>query len=393
MLLPYREITECGIGAELDLLTVFALPQLPLTEAFGPYEPQFPAYDQELVISMGTGHVQLRYQVDPAALYSLDSYGFRSGNVSKSSKELVLLQSFISSCLQGRTARHVLEIGGNDLTFAKLMLPSARTYAACDPLLVLDDGLEIDGISIIGTMIEDAIHSDRFQQPDLLIARHTLEHIANPRKTLQELLEVSAEDCLFVFEVPSLKHLVEAQRFDAVFHQHYHYFDMDSIRRLIWEVGGEYVGHQYNFQGSNGGSLMFAFRRGQSSTLPPSVDIAAKVLWLNERISLFTSQMEIAGTLLDQLPGPVFGFGAGHMLATLDYHLGHRLDRLVCVLDDDPNKDGFEYRNVNVAVRATPVFSPPEQSSYVITSMENVRSIYQRIQSLNPRRILVPQIA
>jgi hypothetical protein len=276
---------------------------------------------------------------------------------------------------------------------ARRMRSSASTYTACDPLLLHDHGLEVDGIGIIGTTIERAVKEKGFQPPDLVIARHTLEHVSDPREMLHELVEASSDDCLLVFEVPSLEHLVEAQRFDAVFHQHYHYFDMDSVRRLIWEVGGEYVGHQYNFQGSNGGSLMFAFRRGQRSTLPPSVDIAAKVLWLKERISLFTSQMELAGTLLDQLPGPVFGFGAGHMLATLDYHLGHRLDRLVCVLDDDPNKDGFEYRNVNVVVRATPVFSPPEQSSYVITSMENVRSIYQRIQSLNPRRILVPQIA
>jgi hypothetical protein len=393
MVIASQKISKCGIGGDSDLEMIFALPQLPLTEAFGPYDSKFPSYDQELVVSKESGHVQLRFQLDPAALYSTDTYGFRSGNGAKSRTELQVLQEFVSSCLNGQSLGHVLEIGGNDLTLAKIMRPQAASFTVCDPLLSSDDGSEVEGIGIVGTLVEEAIESNRFKPTDLLIARHTLEHITNPSKTLQAIMQMSAKDCLYVFEVPSLQHLVEAQRFDAVFHQHYHYFDLDSVRRLIWEVGGEYVDHQYNYQGSNGGSLLFAFRRGDRSVSPPTIDVSAKVSWLKERINLFTRQMDMAGTLLDKLPGPVFGFGAGHMLSTLDYHLGHRLDRLVCVLDDDPKKDGFEYRNVNVAVRSTSAFSPPEQSSYIVTSMENIRPIYQRIQSLNPRRILVPQIS
>jgi len=138
---------------------------------------------------------------------------------------------------------------------------------------------------------------------------------------------------------------------------------------------------------------MFAFRRGQRDSLPPSVDVAGKVAWLKQRITLFNQQMEITGLLLDQLTGPIYGFGAAHMLATLDYHLGHRVKNLACILDDDTKKEGFSYRNVDVNVRSTSVFLPPNQSNYMITSMENVRSIFMRIQTLNPRRILVPQIS
>lgn len=393
MVFSSNEISKCGISDDTDLETIFLLPQLPLTEAFGSFDREFPSYDQELLVSKESGHLQLRFQLDPVALYSTETYGFRSGSETKSRVELQVLQSFVMSCLGGRPLGHVLEIGGNDLTLARIMRPQAASFTVCDPLLISDDGSEVDRIDIVGTLVEDAIVSNRFKPADLFIARHTLEHIADPRMTLHAIMQITSPDCLFVFEVPSLQHLVEAQRFDAVFHQHYHYFDLDSVRRLIWEVGGQYVGHQYNYQGSNGGSLLFAFRRGDRSALPPTTDVRAKISWLKERINLFTRQMDMAGTLLDQLPDPVFGFGAGHMLATLDYHLGHRLDRLVCVLDDDPNKDGFEYRNVNVPVRSTSAFSPPEQSSYIVTSMENIRPIYHRIQSLNPRRILVPQIS
>jgi len=361
MLLSNQEISGCGVSGDSDLVTVFSLPRLPLTEAFGTYDRDFAAYNQELVVSLESGHVQLRHQLDPTALYSTDNYEFRSGNESKSMKELKLLQSFISTCLKARPLGHVLEIGGNDLSLATLLLSHSKSYTACDPLLRLNDGSEIDGISIVGTMVEEAIATDRFRRTELLIARHTLEHIANPRVTIQALMEASSDECLFVFEVPSLEHLVEAQRFDAVFHQHYHYFDLNSVRRLIWEVGGEYVGHEYNYQGSNGGSLMFAFRRGQRDSLPPSVDVAGKVAWLKQRIMLFNQQMEITGLLLDQLTGPIYGFGAAHMLATLDYHLGNRVKNLACILDDDTDKEGFSYLNVDVNVRSTSVFLLPNR--------------------------------
>ena len=65
---------------------------LPLTERFGTYSPdeQF-AFDQELVISLPTGHVQLRNQLNPKILYSSDEYAFRTGesNTSRSGVEFL----------------------------------------------------------------------------------------------------------------------------------------------------------------------------------------------------------------------------------------------------------------------------------------------------------------
>ena len=80
------------------------------------------------------------------------------------------------------------------------------------------------------------------------------------------------------------------------------------------------------------------------------------------------------------------------MLATLDYHLGGRLQNLDCILDDDPKKDDMGYKNVNVLVKSTQSFIPLEQSSFVITSLESIRPIYNRIIQFNPRRIIAPPI-
>lgn len=95
---------------------------------------------------------------------------------------------------------------------------------------------------------------------------------------------------------------------------------------------------------------------------------------------------------LDALPGPVYGYGASLMLATPGYHLQTDFSQLTCVLDDDVARDGATYENIPVTVRHTAKVAPAPNSSYLITSLENIRPICRRILELTPRRILVPPV-
>lgn len=383
------EATTCGISGTPLFSSVWKLPQLPLTEMFGPFDPGFPAFDQELMMS-GVGHVQLRYRLDPDWLYAASNYAYRSIVGAKAEREMDLLRDFIRECLKGQLVNHILEVGGNDLTLARRYLSFTHRYTVCDPVLAEQDGTSVDGIEIIGRTIETAIESLDFEPPDLVIARHTIEHIADPRATLTALVRASTPGCLFIVELPSLEHLAEALRFDAVFHQHYHYFDISSARRLIFECGGEYVDHVYNSQGSNGGSLLFAFRNREPRESVPALDLEQRFQWLKRRIAIFSGQLELVGELLESMPDPLYGYGAGHMLATLGYHLRTDFLKLTCVLDDDPAKHGMAYRNVDIQVRDSALEMVPAQSAFLITSMENLRPIHRRIQELEPRRILNP---
>lgn len=93
------------------------------------------------------------------------------------------------------------------------------------------------------------------------------------------------------------------------------------------------------------------------------------------------------------MPGPVYGYGASLMLATMAYHLQTDFSQLDCVLDDDVSRDGATYENIPVTVRHTAKVAPAPNSSYLITSLENIRPIFRRILELNPRRILVPPVS
>ena len=122
------------------------------------------------------------------------------------------------------------------------------------------------------------------------------------------------------------------------------------------------------------------------------LDLAARIAWIEKRIELYREQMAVMADLLAALPKPVYGYGASLMLSTLGYHLKTDFSALECILDDDPTRDGATYENVPVTVRHTAKVAPAANSSYLITSLENLRPIYRRILELAPRRILVPAI-
>jgi hypothetical protein len=389
-----KTITTCGISDTGEFHSLWKLPQLPLTERFGPYSAHHGlAHDQELVISVPTGHVQLRRQLDPKILYTESEYKFRTGASDKAKRDNQFFVEFLKRHAAERKLESLVDVGGNDLFLARALQGWARHSAVIDPICSAIDGQVVDGIRVFGRFIEQVDMSRDLPPADLVVCRHTLEHVSRPRDVIDQWFRQCHDDCLYAIEIPCFENLVEAQRFDAIFHQHFHYYDLASFRRLIWECGGEYLGHAFNHQGSCGGALLVAFRKARTKQPKPEIDLKARIARIERRIGRYRDQMSIMSELVAELPKPVYGYGAGLMLATLGYHLKTDFSALTCILDDDPSKDGATYENVPVTVRHTAKVAPAPNASYLITSLENVRPIYRRIQELLPRRIVTPLIS
>jgi cyclopropane-fatty-acyl-phospholipid synthase len=390
-----KTIAQCGISDATDFHSLWKLPRLPLTERFGPYRTQHDdlVHDQELVISLPTGHVQLRHQLDPRILYTAAEYSFRTAASASARSGTAFFIKFLRQMAGTRAFDSLADVGGNDLFLARELAGYACHRTVIDPICGSIDGQEVEGIRVFGRFIEQLDLGRDLPPPDLLVCRHTLEHIAQPRDVIAQWFKQCRADCLYVAEIPCFENLVEAQRFDAIFHQHFHYYDLNSFRHLIWECGGEYLGHAFNHQGSCGGALLVAFRRAQSPQPKPLIDLAARIQQIERRIARYREQMSVMADLLNELPKPVYGYGASLMLATLGYHLKTDFSVLDCVLDDNPSRDGATYENVPVTVRYFGTVQPQPNSSYLVTSLENIRPIYQRIVGLKPRRILIPLVS
>ena len=159
-----------------------------------------------------------------------------------------------------------------------------------DPICEEDDGKSIGNINVIGKMVEDVDLTSL--NPDLILCRHTLEHIENPLTFFEQLVDQCDEKCTFIFEVPCFDSLMESMRFDAVFHQHLHYFTLENLKWLLSKVGAEMLGHRHNFQGSCGGALLFAFKKANKiSKTIEKPNAEKKIKLLKSKIKLYEEQM------------------------------------------------------------------------------------------------------
>ena len=390
-----RTITNCGISESTEFHSLWKLPALPLTERFGPYMKNCEdlAFDQELVISIPNGHIQLRHQLAPKFLYTASEYSFRTETSKSARIGTNFFVNFLNQIAGDRSFNSLVDVGGNDLFLARKLEGYTRHRTVIDPICASIDGRVIEGIRVLGRFVEQVDLECDLPTPDLLVCRHTLEHVAKPRDVIMQWFEQCDPDCLFVIEIPCFENLIEAQRFDAIFHQHFHYYDLSSFQQLIWECGGEYLDHVFNRQGSCGGALIIAFRRAQKTQPKPIIKLEQRINKIERRITRYREEMSVMGELLNELPKPVYGYGASLMLATYGYHLDADFSSLDCILDDDPAKDGVTYENIPVTVRHTEKVKPTANASYIITSLENVRTIYRRIQDFIPRRVLSPFIS
>ena len=63
----------------------------------------------------------------------------------------------------------------------------------------------------------------------MLLFAHNLEHIKDPC-CIKKLVEKFSSDTVFFIEIPDADLMIKNMRFDQIFHQHYHYFNINSLK-------------------------------------------------------------------------------------------------------------------------------------------------------------------
>ncbi len=373
---------------------ILKLDNFPLTEKFGSYNKNFETYDLELHICMDSGHVFLKNILSPNILYSKEEYKYTTSKSPMKIRSLPHFVDFCSKFIDIQETERVLEIGGNDLYLMKLwreLNPKAECYVV-DPVHEALDGKIIDEINVIGKFVEEVNLNEI--KPNVVLCVHTLEHIVDPNLVISELIENTQPDTTFIFEVPCYDSMLEGKRLDVIFHQHLNYFNINTLSNIIFRNGGQVLGYEINHQGSCGGVLMIAFKKSKEKVKAINdIDIQKKIVHFKKTFKNFQLSMEILNEDYSGLEGLKFGYGASLMLSTFAYHSKIDFNSMECIIDDDESKNNLNYENVPVKVKSLNNAKPLENSFFLITSLENIRPIFNKINTLKPRRILLPNVS
>lgn len=385
-----RNRTACSVCGGTGLDKVMDLPNLPLTGLFSEEAPigKAPVYDQSLLVCRACGHGQLAERLSPADVYDR-TYSFRTSHSATARAGTDFFLRFLDKVTGQRRFRCILDLGCNDLYLLGRLEGRATHRVGIDPIWAGREGDVPDkSLRIFGSTVENVDLGTLPEKPDLIVSRHTLEHIEDPVKVLEQLLSSAADDALLVFEVPGFDVLVRRLRFDHVFHQHLQYFNLSSFQSLIGRVGAGYREYDENYH--DWGALVVAFTKAPSGSEKP-VQRPFDAARIRRHYGMFQQQLKTTADLLGGFSGDTYGYGAAQMLPVLAYHLGTDLSFLKAVLDDDTEKQGLYYQNLPLKIESPSIVKHWEDVNVLLTAVDNSKPILTRVlQERRPKHLVHP---
>lgn len=385
-----NERKACAVCGNHKLVKCLDLPGLPLTGIFVQKRSSHAdrGIDQGLLWCPKCSHGQLARQVDPAILYDSGRYAFRT---SASATARSGTQDFINFLRTNFSKKHfscVIDVGCNDLYLLKELKGLVDTRVGIDPIWSSRGmSVQIPGLHVLGKQVEDVdFEADLPLRPDLVLCRHTIEHIHEPALMLEKLIKGASDEAIFIFETPSFSNLLERGRFDQVFHEHLQYFSPVSLEYLLNNLGAEIVAFGENYH--DWGAMQVAFRKKLKAKRHCVFSYGMKDI--QRKIGLFKDQMLSTQHMLTEFRGKRYGYGAAMMLPVLAYHLNSDLGSFEGIIDDDPCKSGKYYINMPVPIVHSSLVKDLSQHMILVTAVDNIVPIMKKLFVSRPKQIVYP---
>ncbi|MGV8108359.1 methyltransferase domain-containing protein [Methanospirillum sp.] len=386
--------SHCVIcGKKVDA-SIIEFPDFPMTEIYSDelVKEKTGVVDQRFHFCTQCGHGQIANVIDVELQYGGASfYYYRTSESARGRESADFFINFVNSIVKDRHFKNIIELGCNDLYVLKSLQSRADKLIGIDPILIgRENEFSENNIIAIGDFFENVTLDEEI---DMVISLDTLEHVSNPKEFVKKIVDKASNETIFFFQFPLLETLLDACRFDHIFHQHLNYFSLKSILYLLNDLGCELI--DYKINSNHWGAILISFKKGKNGAKYLKNIWEITVPEILERYSVFKCSMDAASKRLSYIRGDkkIYGYGAALMLPVLSYHLGNDLSCLECVIDDDKRKEGLYYINLPVKIQTRENILDIGDSIILITaiaSMNNVRQILSKLIPLNPKQIILP---
>ena len=249
----------------------------------------------------------------------------------------------------------VVEVGSNDGYLLQYFLRHGIPVLGIDPAANVARAAVARGVPtevrFFGRAAAEEI-AGRGRRADLLVANNVLAQVPDLHDFIAGLALMLAPGGTLTLEFPHLMRLVEGNQFDTIYHEHYSYFSLATVRRALAGHGLEVF--DVEELRSHGGSLrVFARQAGHGESPPdPRVDALlrteaeAEVASLPYSAAFAGRTREVKRQLLRFLIEArdegkrVLGYGAPGKGNTLLNYCGIGTDLLEFTVDRNPVKQG-----------------------------------------------------
>ena len=363
-------------------------------------EPVFPLH---VYMNEESGQIQLRYISDAEERYNLYSYSYTSSN-SKFARDHWdnYARSIVEKCQPDGL---VVEIGSNDgyliNQFRSHGVPTLGVDSSkymCD----LAESLEQPCVNAVFDLAVAEQITTQHGTARLVIANNVFNHANDPVSFACGVAELLDHDGVFVFELPYWGAMVDAARFDQVYHEHVSYFTVKSSWNLLQAAGMTMM--DFEHVDYHGGSIrVFAQmgNRDMSDKIQQAIDQeTADGLFSVERYQVMQQQMiqqrdtwlQNFYTMRVQSPDAVIiGVGAAAKANTwLNWH-GLNSSTLHCVTDSSEHKQGKYTPLSRIPILGDEEFARHAEPIALILSWNISAGLKQALLKINPNTKFISQ--
>ena len=379
------KIKTCKICSSKKLHRVIELEKFPLTGIFYKKKKNFKFksnYDQSLNLCKSCGHLQLQNFIDPKILYN-NVYANRTSQSHLSDNAMNFFLNFFNRIIKKKNL-NILEIGSNDLKFAKNLAYKCKNFYAFDPIWIGKKKYQEKKIKVFGNYIENFSIKKNIEEPlDVIISTHNLEHINNPVKVLQNLTNFLKSDGYIFIEVPDANLMLKNLRFDQIFHQHYHYFGLNSLQNIAKKINCEIIGKKINHKYWGGSLLIVMKKKTNLDKKPLKNNYKQTNNVISKNYLKFKKKYLDLNKKIKRVKENLYGYGAGQMTPSFAYHLGSDLSFLNFIIDDNPKRNNYKYFNLSPKIFFKNKQKINKNDVALITALDGTESISKKLRRGN----------
>jgi hypothetical protein len=297
-------------------------------------------------ISKNSGLIQLTDLIPLDILYS-ESHG--SGDVGRLWD--LHHKAFASFIANNATAQSVFEIGGAHGRLCKEYMQFKNI-----PWTILEPSpIPIKGCSarfIKGFFDENFCYSEIF---DTVVHSHVLEHIYKPADFMNHLSRFMEAGKRLVFSLPNMQVMLERKYTNCINFEHSIFLTEPYVEYLLAKHGFKILAKEY-FMDDH--SIFYSAIRDANVTpklLPPGLYEANKKLYTSY-VDFHKALIAELNQKMEQNTRSIYLFGA-HVFAQHLLEMGLDTDKIVCILDNDPRKQGRRLYGTNLKVSSPTVLA------------------------------------
>ena len=303
--------------------------------------------DMQWMISKGSGAIQLNPLLPLEVLYP-ESHG--AGGVGGMWADH---HSQFAKFIQKQAPHSVLEIGGSHGILSR----EYKKENSIDWTILEPNPLPAKGVD--ATFIMD-FFDDKFSfdgEIDTIIHSHVFEHVYYPNEFINHISNFLEEGQKLIFSLPNMEEMLKRKYTNCINFEHTVFITEPYVDHLLSKHGFKQVAKEY-FKDDH--SIFYAYVKDSNINtieLPKGLYEHNKKLYL-DYVDYHKQLIKDLNAKIDNINEnqPIYLFGA-HVFAQYLIEFGLNTNRIICLLDNDINKQGKRLYGTNMMVESPKILA------------------------------------